>query len=402
MKRKIRNAVLSIILAFFLCSCGGMDEVSVETVEAEDIPGVGAAGGQRESIGVSGREEEPTETDAKLIELLYGDVGSLGIGTLAYTAPVKEGGDYRMYFFAGASGVDDSVNLSDASYVFPDAREGNAAIGTWKEIYYMDIVDISEDGAGDIFVAAIYEKDGEARYDTRVYAGEKNGYRLDSGLTQKLNEEYCHVKEYPVQDILSMLRESGKTAETSGTGGTWQEAYKAIICDPEDQLSDPYDIRFGFDGKAYLGIHDFDSDDIPELIIGDPVSAAVFTYSNGAAIKIADLYEPDYWGGINDGLLCGNNTLLFVSNGSDGSGYVCFTYKERNYIKGFCDDYDPDIGTINEKQVSRTDFERWFVISELMKNGGSLSVQINHEAKTVCVNNHTVGTDELDFDMIRW
>lgn len=190
-----------------------MDEGKKTPVEPEVILSAETIVGQNESeeepvndsVHNSAHEEAP-ETNPELKELLYGDVGNLGIGTLAYTVPVKVGEDYRMYFFAAETGKSGNISLSDASYTFPDAREGNAAIGRFEEIYYMDVIDVSEDCVGDIFVVAVYEESGEECYDTRVYIGGGSGYSLDSGLTKKINEEYCHVNDYPVQDILFTLQ----------------------------------------------------------------------------------------------------------------------------------------------------------------------------------------------------
>lgn len=195
--------------------------------------------------------------------------------------------------------------------------------------------------------------------------------------------------------------ESNEIAGTSETDKVWQDAYRTILCDLENYLSDPYELRWGLNENVYLGIHDFDNDNIPELIIGDSVSVAVFTYRNGEAAKIADLYEPDYWGGINQ-LFYRNNTLVLVSNGSDGNGYVCFTYEKGDYIKGFYDDYNQEIGIINESQVSKEDFEQVFILDELLQNSSVTYSQINMDNKTVIVNDNVVEIDKLDLTVIQW
>lgn len=210
----------------------------------------------------------------------------------------------------------------------------------------------------------------------------------------ELAEQYS-LTQRQVKNMLSKAREE------------WQDAYRTIICDPENHLSDPYDLRSDFNGYVYLGIHDFDNNDIPELIVGDSVSIAIFTYSDGEAVKIADLYEPEYRGGINK-LFYKNNTLLLVSNEADGNGYVCLTYDEGDYIKGFYDDHNPDTGIINENQVSKEDFEQLFIPDELMQNGSAIfsqklfCIQLNIENKTVMVSDNITEMDGLDFNMIRW
>lgn len=202
-------------------------------------------------------------------------------------------------------------------------------------------------------------------------------------------------------ETISELSELNKKTETLGTDEAWQDVYGTILCDLENHLSDPYDLRLDFNGYSYLGIHDFDKDGIPEFIAGDSVSVAVFTYLNGEAVKIADLYEPEYWGGINQ-LCYKNNTLLLVSNGSDGNGYLCFTYKEGEYIKGFYDDYEEKIGLINESQVSKEEFEGLFLLDELMQNSRISYSQINMDNKTIIINNHTTKIDQFDWNQIQW
>lgn len=69
----------------------------------------------------------------------------------------------------------------------------------------------------------------------------------------------------------------------------WEEAYKVIISAIEDNLADPYFFRDSLSLYVYIGIHDFETDGTPELVIGDGISAAVFTYMEGQVQKIADL-----------------------------------------------------------------------------------------------------------------
>lgn len=154
--------------------------------------------------GYEGRGLSAGQSDeaANLNFLLFGNVGNLGLGTLLYTVPNADNEDYRLYFFTSQS--DDDIDLSKASYVFPDVREGNASIGKFKEIYFMDTADVLQDGTQDVIVIAIYEKDGNEYYDTRVYEAAENGYVVNAALMQELNEKYYNVEDYPVQDILAL------------------------------------------------------------------------------------------------------------------------------------------------------------------------------------------------------
>lgn len=134
-----------------------------------------------------------------------------------------------------------------------------------------------------------------------------------------------------------------------------------------------------------MGFHDFDQDGIPELILGDGVSVGVFTYKNNTVEKVTDLYEPEDWMAIN-GLHYKNNSIVLESNGSDGSGYVCFTYYEGEYITGFHDDYNPKEATLNNKKTTYEEFSKLFSIEDLMDNS---SISLNK-------------LDDVDFNDIMW
>ena len=69
-------------------------------------------------------------------------------------------------------------------------------------------------------------------------------------------------------------------------GSSWREAYLSVIkCDRQQLLADPDNLRYPEDTYVYLGIHDFDGDGTPELIFGDGVSLAVFTYTEGRVAR---------------------------------------------------------------------------------------------------------------------
>ena len=98
---------------------------------------------------------------------------------------------------------------------------------------------------------------------------------------------------------------------------------------------------------------------------------AIFTYTNGTSKKVADLYEPVNWGGIN-GLCYKDNKLLLVNAGSDGCGYVGFTYDKGKYLTGIYDDYNPEVATINEKKVKGEEFRKQFNLTEFRESDNSL------------------------------
>ena len=139
---------------------------------------------------------------------------------------------------------------------------------------------------------------------------------------------------------VTLLGACGKEEESQYIAPEGEDAYKEIVRNMESYLADPYILRQELDRAdsdiciGYIGIHDFDDDGVPELIIGDTVSIGIFTYEDGMIKKIADLYEPEDWGGIN-GVHYRENTIILVNNGSDGSCYVCLSYHDGEYVTGF-------------------------------------------------------------------
>lgn len=208
MKRKAIMCGIGWVLAFVLCSCGKMNEILSESDEAYSNLNNEILLGQNE------KQEDPVTIMDKLLlnELMYGNVGkTLGLGTLVYSIPQSSEEDYKIYFFASKNEnerylpiTERNLELSDDTYIFPDAREGNLPIGKFQEFYSFEMGDISGDGVADLLFIACYEVEDEIYYDTRVYVGNEAGYVLDSILTQKLNEKYYNVEEYPVWEVLEL------------------------------------------------------------------------------------------------------------------------------------------------------------------------------------------------------
>lgn len=148
----------------------------------------------------------------------------------------------------------------------------------------------------------------------------------------------------------------------------WKDAYINFIYNiPKglEELEDPYDFRrLANDSDTeywlYLGIHDFDGNDIPELIMGDGASIGIFTYENNALTKITDLYMQDHWGAIN-GVHFWDNSIILESDGSDGSGFVGLTYKDGEYISGNYCQYHPAETMLNNKKVTYEEFCEVFI-----------------------------------------
>ena len=161
----------------------------------------------------------------------------------------------------------------------------------------------------------------------------------------------------------------------------WQTAYKDMINHGGGNLPDPYQLRGedGLNSSVYLGIHDFNGDGIPELILGDGISISVYTYENHGLEKVADLYEPEGWYMINE-LYVQNNCLILVSNGSNGCGYVGFTYRDGEYLTGTHDDYSPTQSVLNGKESTYKAFDDIFHIAELKDDSRKSFIKRNKES----------------------
>lgn len=195
----------------------------------------------------------------------------------------------------------------------------------------------------------------------------------------------------------------------------WEDAYKEIVCNMESYLADPYIFRQEPDWVnsdsciGYIGIHDFEDDSVPELIIGDEVSVGIFTYDNGIVKKIADLYEPEDWGCIN-GVHYKDNTVILINSGSDGSCYVCLSCRDGEYITGAFDEYNPETATVNGKEVTEEEFKKCFNLTELLEDSSIPRSRIKKENGTAAAlvinvlqkDDEYIPVEDLDFNAVEW
>ncbi len=195
----------------------------------------------------------------------------------------------------------------------------------------------------------------------------------------------------------------------------WEDAYKEIVRNMESYLADPYIFRQEPDLVSsdscigYIGIHDFDDDSVPELIIGDEVSVGIFTYDNGIVKKISDLYESEDWGCIN-GVHYKDNTVILINSGSDGSCYVCLSCRDGEYITGAFDEYNPETATVNGKEVTEEDFKKCFNLTELLEDSSIPRSRIKKENGTAAAlvinvfqkDDEYIPIEDLDFNAVEW
>lgn len=214
--------------------------------------------------------------------------------------------------------------------------------------------------------------------------------------TQKKTDEQSNTKEQ------SNIKEQTNVEKPDDS---WKSAYKDTIRNAANNLIDPYDLRLKTNEWFYLGIHDFDHDGISELIFGDGSSIGVFTYKNNTVEKVTDLYEPEDWMVIN-GLHYKNNSIVLESDGSNGIGYVCFTYYEGEYITGSHDDYNPKEAILNDKKTVYEEFNKLFSIADLMNNSNIplINIKGNNSNMTITLSESKadIKLDNLDFNDIMW
>lgn len=249
---------------------------------------------------------------------------------------------------------------------------------------------------------------------------EDEGVKQEQDIVEKImgaeDLDVIGEKESDTAHADEAERQENTEGDAAEISVTWQDAYKNIISNIQSNLADPYNFisEFGFNGCAYVGIHDFDKNDIPELIMGSSTSVTVFTYEEGKAEKVAELYETEDWGGIN--YLCyKDNHLVLMSCGNGenaGNGYVCFTYEQGEYITGFYDDYQPDKATINGESVSKEEFLLQFDILKLKennhiefswRNSAIAYCKVNDEDEIMLAgSDEWLAIDDLDFSLIEW
>lgn len=233
--------------------------------------------------------------------------------------------------------------------------------------------------------------DGQDRYTDYYIVDETHHLILSQrDVIQFIEGIPVHHTEYFTDESMADSR-----AWESIRAGSWQEAYRKVIqSDRNNLLADPDHIRSLVEGTwVYIGIHDFEEDGTPELVFGDCVSLAVFTYSNGCIKKIQDICFPGTVWCVN-GVCFQGNALRAECNGSGGSAYVNFGYFDGQYLMGRYTEQSPDIPcTVNETVCTLEEFTRIYPLNEteysdylsgvlkekanLIHNGSEWVIQLN-------------------------
>ena len=231
------------------------------------------------------------------------------------------------------------------------------------------------------YAFADFDDDGsqEAIVDLQLETGNRFAYMAlkynsqydDVYGTEFTDQDMFHFKEdgsgkediewHPYTTVNSSPRKPDgklKLKPIAVEASTWQKAYTYVLIDNRVKyLEDPDELRDYQETDMYLGLHDFDGDETPELIFGDGVSAAVFTFLDGQFMKIADICFPGTVWCVN-GICFGGNSLAAVCDGAGGSAFVTFGYIDGAYQMGrytqLCD-MEP---TINGRAATVEDIEK--------------------------------------------
>ncbi len=206
----------------------------------------------------------------------------------------------------------------------------------------------------------------------------------NSGLGDKEQNQSGELQSVPGEEV-----ETSKEFEISGdepeqpeegqqekeSVQTWQSAYLEVIYHLWDYLAPRYEPRSHKDSRReynnpenlwsfYLGLHDFDGDGTLELITGDGLGVAIFTYENGHVKKIADLCPLDpaaTW------CVCGmhfkDNSIRVECDGSGGANVINFGYIDGEYMLGYYNEQtSTDPITINGREVTVEEVGRIYTL----------------------------------------
>ena len=202
---------------------------------------------------------------------------------------------------------------------------------------------------------------------------------------------------------------------------TWKSAYLEVIYHLWDYLAPRYEPNGEETRKKindpmnlmtfYLGLHDFDGDGILELITGDGLGLAVFTYEDGNVNKIADLCDPDLSAGwCVNGVSFRNNSIQAEYDGSGGINYVNFGYIEGEYVLGHRNQQTPTVPiTINGREGTLEEMDRIYKLDHDKREEGETRERfwlVNENGIWIM---KQVGADEgrvldmdFDFDSVIW
>ena len=196
----------------------------------------------------------------------------------------------------------------------------------------------------------------------------------------------------------------------------WHHAYLEVICNMKEYLVDINDSRSNpelydpMDELVFLGIHDFNGDEVPELLVGDLLTMAVFTFTDGKPEKIADLYDeydPITW--CINGVYYKDNSVSLDCDGAGGATFVNFGYLDGQYVIGTYSELNlPSVVRINGEESTLEEMNRIYTINfaergreelreriQLVNENGIWKLRFESGKEAVL-------DDQFDFELIQW
>lgn len=197
----------------------------------------------------------------------------------------------------------------------------------------------------------------------------------------------------------------------------WHHAYLEVICNMKEYLVDINDFRSDhpelydpMNTWVFLGIHDFNGDEIPELLVGDLLTMAVFTFTDGKTEKIADLYDeydPITW--CINGVHYKDNSVSLGCAGAGGTTYVNFGYLDGQYVLGTYSELSlPSVVRINGEESTLEEMNRIYTINYAERGKEELREQIRLVNENGIwklrfeSGKEAVLDDQFDFELIQW
>lgn len=249
------------------------------------------------------------------------------------------------------------------------AADRQNALEQWLVVTELEAIP-ALNGVGYFVVQQNVEDDIFAEY--RVFAPDPQGdcfqliahFKMHLGTIDRQFWEIIQSfrTDASTQTIPAVERPIGEVRSTIAYGNSWQEAYLKILFTPQDYLMDLDHWRsghlaeWGLDPYFYLGIHDFDLDGVPELIIGDGISLGVFTYADGKTTKLADLCDTESPWCVN-GVRFDNHVICAECAGAGTRSCVMFGYVDGQYQLAIYSTMSGPRLIINEKPCTLEDIK---------------------------------------------